>query len=48
MVRSYFDGPAGASITPLKLDTQCLPDGSYQLVLRGSGGVVNRQLNILR
>ncbi len=47
-VRTYFSGIAAASTFSLELITSDLPDGAYELVLRGEGGTVSRQFNILR
>ncbi len=48
LVRNYFSGFVTSPSFSLELLTNDLPNGAYDLVLRGDGGTVNRQLVILR
>ena len=47
-VQTYFSGIATSPSFSLQLLTGDLPNGAYELVLRGEGGTVSRQFNILR
>jgi hypothetical protein len=48
LARTYFSGIASSTTFSLELLTGDLPNGAYELVLRGMGGTVSRQFDILR
>jgi hypothetical protein len=47
-VRDYFAGPLGMPVSALEIETGDLPNGAYELVLRGESVTVSRQLVVLR
>lgn len=47
-VRTFFQGVASAPTFSLELPTESIPNGTYELLLRGSSGSVSQQFIVLR